>query len=407
MIHLDYDVLEVDPKAEPSAIKRKYYIMARKYHPDKVGPDDTEAAEKFKAAAEAYQVLSDPELRQKYNQDGRDALSGDKTSAAGSDQTFDPAILLAFLFGSDKFEDYIGRLATSTSAMLGDSPKISVADAQELQRRRCLRLALKLAVKVEPWMQGEFEMCKTLWKSEAESLVTASYGWELVQAIGMAYELAAVQFLGSSESGLGMPSIAKWAASKQAKAKTSKEERKKKMETMMASSKCNSLILIFSLANRRVVECEKAIAGVYHSHIISAALPTFTVDAMKIQLKYQELINKAATDEEKAKLTKEMEGEVQGIMLRVIWATTVVDITSTIFETCQMAFFDVSVDKAVREKRAHAVKNLGQIFQATPEPAVTGAKKDARKMFEEAALAATVETMKRKDEANFSAGGNH
>lgn len=127
---------------------------------------------------------------------------------------------------------------------------------------------------------------------------------------------------------------------------------------------------------------------------------------MKIQLKYQELIAKAATDEEKANLAKEMEAEVQNIMLRVIWATTVVDITSTIFETCQMVFFDVSVDKTAREKRAHAVKNLGQIFQATPEPAVTGAKKDARKMFEEAALAATVETMKRKDEANFSAGGN-
>lgn len=224
-------------------------MMARKYHPDKVGPDDKEAAEKFKAAAEAYQVLSDPELRQRYNKDGKDALSGDKTSVADDGQKFDPAILLAFLFGSDRFEDYIGRLATSTSAMLGDSPKISVADAQELQRRRCLRLALILAVKVEPWMQGEFEMCKTLWNTEAESLVTASYGWELVQSIGMAYELAAVQFLGSSESGLGMPSIAKWAASKQAKAKTSSEERKKKMETMMASSKCNFVLIVSFLAD--------------------------------------------------------------------------------------------------------------------------------------------------------------
>lgn len=129
----------------------------------------------------------------------------------------------------------------------------------------------------------------------------------------------------------------------------------------------------------------------------------FEVDAMKIQLKYKELIANASTDDEKLKLTKEMEDEVQGIMMRVIWATTAVDITSTIFETCQMVFFDVCVDKSVREKRAHAVKNLGQIFQATPEPVVTGAKKDARKMFEEAALAATVETMKRKDEANFSA----
>ena len=274
------DVRQVDPKAEPSAIKRKYYVLARKYHPDK--NDSQEAADKFKDIAEAYQVLSDPQLREKYDLDGREALSGDKT-AVNEDSRPDPSILLAFLFGSDKFNDYIGRLATSTSAMLGDSPKLSIQDARKLQERRVTRLALILADKVEPWTKEDYDLCKVQWKTEAEALVSASYGWELIQALGMAYEVAAVQFLGSTESGIGMPSIGKWAEGRQAAAKGSQASKKNQFKTMMAS-----------------------------------------LDAMKLQMEYQEKIAKAATDEEKQQLQREMEEATQDIMLKIIWTTTVV-----------------------------------------------------------------------------------
>jgi DnaJ-domain-containing protein 1 len=179
-----YDALEVDPKAEPSAIKRRYYVLARKYHPDKVAADDKESADKFKEVAEAYQVLSDPKLREKYDKDGREGLSGDKTEV-NEDRNADPAILMAFLFGSDKFNDYIGRLATSTSAMLGDSPNISAVDARTLQERRCTRLAKKLAEKIDPWVKEDYDMCKALWQTEATTLSMASHGWELVKTIGM------------------------------------------------------------------------------------------------------------------------------------------------------------------------------------------------------------------------------
>lgn len=104
-----YDCLEVPSNADQSLIKRRYYILARKYHPDKVGKDDTEAADKFKEIAEAYQVLSDPELRKKYDEEGRAGLSADKTSTVNSTSGLDPALLFAFLFGSDKFHDYVGR----------------------------------------------------------------------------------------------------------------------------------------------------------------------------------------------------------------------------------------------------------------------------------------------------------
>lgn len=104
-----YDCLEVPASADPSLIKRRYYVLARKYHPDKVGKEDHEAADKFKEVAEAYQVLSDPALRKKYDAEGREGLSADKTSTVDTMNGLDPALLFAFLFGSDKFRDYVGR----------------------------------------------------------------------------------------------------------------------------------------------------------------------------------------------------------------------------------------------------------------------------------------------------------
>jgi DnaJ domain len=109
-----YECLDIPTTAEPALIKRRYYLLARKYHPDKVGSDDAVSAEKFKQVAEAYQVLIDPELRKRYDKDGRAGLSPDKTSTVDNDMNnpfanIDPALLFAFLFGSDKFHSYVGR----------------------------------------------------------------------------------------------------------------------------------------------------------------------------------------------------------------------------------------------------------------------------------------------------------
>ena len=70
-----YEVLGVDKNSSESEIKKAYRKMAIKYHPDK-NPDDKAAEEKFKEAAEAYEVLSNAEKKQRYDQFGHQGVGG-------------------------------------------------------------------------------------------------------------------------------------------------------------------------------------------------------------------------------------------------------------------------------------------------------------------------------------------
>ncbi|MBL7107295.1 MAG: molecular chaperone DnaJ [Phycisphaerae bacterium] len=70
-----YEVLGVNKNASAEDIKRAYRRMAMKYHPDK-NPGDKGAEAKFKECAEAYEVLSNPEKRQRYDQFGHEGLRG-------------------------------------------------------------------------------------------------------------------------------------------------------------------------------------------------------------------------------------------------------------------------------------------------------------------------------------------
>lgn len=78
-----YEVLGVSKSATDDELKKAYRKLAKKYHPD-VNPDNPEAEAKFKEAGEAYQILSNPESRAKYDQFGHAAFDGTGGYGGGS-----------------------------------------------------------------------------------------------------------------------------------------------------------------------------------------------------------------------------------------------------------------------------------------------------------------------------------
>ena len=68
-----YEILSVEKTSSQDDIKRAYRRLAMKWHPDR-NPGDAQAEAEFKACAEAYEVLGDPERRARYDQHGRIAL---------------------------------------------------------------------------------------------------------------------------------------------------------------------------------------------------------------------------------------------------------------------------------------------------------------------------------------------
>lgn len=96
-----YDILGVSRQAEQADIKRAYRKLALKYHPDR-NPDDKDAEEQFKKAAEAYDVLSDPQKRTQYDQFGHAAF---KQANGGQYSGFSNLNDIFSSFG-DIFEDF-------------------------------------------------------------------------------------------------------------------------------------------------------------------------------------------------------------------------------------------------------------------------------------------------------------
>ena len=83
-----YEVLRVSKSADATEIKKAYRKLALKYHPDK-NPGDKEAEEKFKEAAEAYDVLSNEEKRRRYDQFGHAGVGGAGQGGFGGGMSMD------------------------------------------------------------------------------------------------------------------------------------------------------------------------------------------------------------------------------------------------------------------------------------------------------------------------------
>jgi DnaJ-class molecular chaperone len=126
-----YEVLGVGRDADGAKVKSAFRRLARELHPD-VNDHDPEAEEKFKEAAEAYEVLSDPERRRTYDTYGHEGLRGNGFAPGAGFGTIDD-IFQAFFSGQGirftrgpmRGQDLVHQVEiTAIDAMLGAGVKI-------------------------------------------------------------------------------------------------------------------------------------------------------------------------------------------------------------------------------------------------------------------------------------------
>jgi molecular chaperone DnaJ len=127
-----YEVLGVSKNATEDELKKAYRQKALQHHPDR-NPDDKEAEEKFKEAAEAFEILSNPEKRSRYDQFGHAGVSGQSGFGGGGGMSMEDIFTnFGDIFGGG-FADFFGFGGNSRSG-------------RRVQRGTNLRIKVKLTL---------------------------------------------------------------------------------------------------------------------------------------------------------------------------------------------------------------------------------------------------------------------
>lgn len=115
-----YRVLGIEKGASEAEIKKAFRSLAREYHPD-ANPNNPSAEEKFKEISEAYEVLSDPQKRAKYDQISSQYQASQRTGGRGTwQQQYNPQDL-GDMFGGTSFGDLLSQLFGGGSGGSGGS----------------------------------------------------------------------------------------------------------------------------------------------------------------------------------------------------------------------------------------------------------------------------------------------
>jgi len=361
-----YDLLEVQPDASASDIKKAYYKQARHCHPDK-NPGDEAATAKFQKLSMVYQVLSDPELRKKYDKEGS---AGVQEKA----MTMDPKTFFSLLFGSERFLPWTGELHIAMhldhfakavekeedgdeDSLLRDSESAGRALKRRQLRREvecACHLRQKLARRVYKRDETGFEEQMRL---EAHDLAGAQFGPELLVALGEMYQLR-------SEIYLANELVGRFSFSKR-----------------MASAKHTHLQMKHRLA------FYKNAAGslMYAKSVYKAASSAATVESTEGE----------NNEEEQAKIVEAAMDDALPTFLHTAWSYVVRDIDTTSKEVARKLLQDKSVPWQIRIRRAQALRHLGQIFveeglkaEQAASGSMEGRKAEAKAVLQEAFLGA-------------------
>lgn len=156
-----YEVLGVPKNADQSELKKAYRQLAIKYHPDK-NPGDKEAEDKFKEAAEAYEVLSDSDKRAKYDRYGHAGL-GDQGGFASAEDIFQS---FGDVFGDSIFDSFFGSRRKGQGEK-GSNLRIKVSLTLE-------EIATGVNKKIKVKKQAPCDVCNGSGAKDSSSISTCS-----------------------------------------------------------------------------------------------------------------------------------------------------------------------------------------------------------------------------------------
>ncbi|KAH0484297.1 MAG: hypothetical protein KVP17_000863 [Porospora cf. gigantea B] len=207
-----YDTLGVPTDASSGEVKKAYYKLAMACHPDK-NKDDPDANLKFQKLGEAYQILSDDELRLKYDTEGKGATQ--------EMDLVDGSMIFTLLFGSETLEPWTGKMRT---LLMMDSEVMDDMLAEGVQHKLvegqheldvCLlagRLRDRCAMIVEATFLAEekpeskkvVSQLRDSWreqmKQQIHELCGTTFGPLFMSAVGWTYENVANIYLGKQDA---------------------------------------------------------------------------------------------------------------------------------------------------------------------------------------------------------------
>ncbi|KAL7437773.1 hypothetical protein ACHAXH_008815 [Discostella pseudostelligera] len=372
-----YELLGIRTDASPSEIRSAYRRRARDVHPDK-RPDDPNAMRKFRELSAAYQTLSDPALRKRYDSSGIGVdADGRGGGEAMSQVMLDPLVFFAVLFGSEQVEPYIGELGVATTfdtlIKLASSGALSTSyeSWEELkyalgwsetalkQRKRQVDIATFLRSRVSDYVEGylALEAFEESCRAEAVGIAEGgSYGATFLLAIGPSLIAEADAFLGYRSSVLGS-----WRGP-------------------VSNVKRNLLFLRRKFAVTKAImrTIRESLTALYKSADLASvqdeSIPprrrsssgTSSNDAKRKRPEQRVVFNDK-------KLLKDNLSNTIPAILELAWAINYVDITNTLHGACGKLFRDADLSSwEERLLRAEAVYILGSQFYLVGLEATAG-----------------------------------
>ena len=368
-----YEILKVKTTASSAEIKKSYYELARKLHPDK-NPDDPDAHSKFQKVGEAYQVLSDPNLREKYDSRGKDGL--------GDIPVVDASAFFAALFGSDQMEMFVGKLQMAVMAEGGSD--LTRDETRILQDRRVVRLAINLAAILDGYAavrppvttddktneneqeeklreKAALEKFEAQMKPIAQSLANAAHGPKMLKQIGFVYEKQAEQVLTDPVAGFGT-----WADLGVRSNFAAMEQNTNRTKTQFSAMKAafDAFGTVKKIAEEEegyMKEDEEEGRSEKNAGEGDRGSAENTTKKQEKETKKKPPLTEAEIMQRRAQHQK----DVMPHILETLWNVSALDIESTLRSVCDKVCHDKSVKKLVRKKRCEALSVLGKIFQAT------------------------------------------